>query len=382
MPTNVTIEYANAEKKFHNASTPETQLTALYEMQRTAPSHKGAEKLRAEISRKIRRMRDKIDKNEAQRKKASSRSIAVKKEGIGQIALVGAPNAGKSTLLKALSNADVEIAFYPFTTKQPVVGMLDFMNARIQLVEIPPIIRGSASGRAMGRELFSIIRTADAVVLVLDPDEAESEFARLKEEFRLVEMSFNTGVATVSIDKSQFRGISIFNPSLYQEDLKELKRFLRSRGFSNSKVVFRKKASMDEIRACLEIKMVSKRALAVILEKPGSKLDKKFVKSLKKEMDVEVIDLLNEKKVEKLKKKLFGLLDRVLVLTKKPGKKVADKPMDLPLGATVWEAARTLHKDFEKSFRYAKVWGSAKYQGQRVSKDYELKNGDLVEIYG
>jgi len=380
MPTNVTVDYSKAEQRYQQAKAPEDQLSALFEMQRTAPSHKGAEKLRAEISRKIRKTREKIDKREEQRKKASSRSIAVKKAGIGQVVLVGMPNSGKSTLLEALTNADVAVAPYPFTTKTPQIGMVGYMKARIQLVEVPPLIEGSASGKAMGRELFSVIRTADAVVLVLDSEKLASEYSTLKKEFESADMAFNAKGPLVLVEKAKFPGISVINQRFFTGSLKELKKFLRKRGYSNSMVVFRGKASLADVKKSLDLKVISKRSLAVVVEKKSA-AGQAALEALGRDMAVFRVSSLKEKEISKLKDALFGLLERVLVFTKKPGSKAAEKPMSLPLHATVEDAAKVLHKDFEKNFRYAKIWGSAKYPGQRVARDYELKTGDTVEIY-
>ena len=381
MPTNVTIEYANAEKKFQAASTSEEKLKALYEMQRSAPSHKGAEKLRAEISGKIKRIRAKMERQEEQRKKASSHSISVKKEGIGQIVLVGMPNSGKSSVLKALTNADVGIAPYPFTTELPVIGMMPFLKARIQLIDLPPIIEGSADGRAMGRELFGVIRNADALMLVLDSAKTESEFATLREEFAKVELSFNSKENRLSIEKSNFPGITLINQPFYKDNVKELKSFLRKRGLSNATLILRDKVGLADVKDCLVSKIESKRAIALIVEKKGVKADPRAVALLKKEMAVFTVSDFSEKELEPLRDELFKIIEKVLVFTKKPGDKRAEKPMALRLGATVGGAARMLHKDFETNFRYAKIWGSARYKGQRVSKDYELKTGDIVELY-
>ena len=66
--------------------------------------------------------------------------------------------------------------------------------------------------------------------------------------------------------------------------------------------------------------------------------------------------------------------------TKKPGEEKAEKPLALKEGSTVEDVANVLHKDFKK-FKFAKIWGSGKFQGQRVARNYELKDGDTVEIY-
>jgi ribosome-interacting GTPase 1 len=125
MPINAGFEFENAKKKYDKARTPLEKLLALQEMQSTAPGHKGAENLRREISRKIAILKRDMEKQKEQAKKAArGSSLAVRKEGAGQIVIIGLPNSGKSTLLKDLTNADVAIASYPFTTKKPLKFLL------------------------------------------------------------------------------------------------------------------------------------------------------------------------------------------------------------------------------------------------------------------
>src|SRR3989344_4948950 len=123
MPSNVTIDFEKARCKLEQANTPEAKLEALIEMQRFAPAHKGGEHLRADISKKMAGIRKEIEKQKAQEKKHSGPTgLSVKKDGIGQIVIVGLPNSGKSTLLNALTGVNVEIAPYPFTTTTPEFG--------------------------------------------------------------------------------------------------------------------------------------------------------------------------------------------------------------------------------------------------------------------
>ena len=109
MPINAGYEYFEAEKKFQTAKSAEERLAALKEMLKTVPKHKGTETLIAEINKRIKKTREEIEKKQEQKKKAGAKSLSVKKEGAGQIVLVGLPNSGKSTVLKELTNANVEI---------------------------------------------------------------------------------------------------------------------------------------------------------------------------------------------------------------------------------------------------------------------------------
>jgi len=381
MPANVSTEYAKAQKKYHEARTNKEKLAALQDMQRQAPSHKGGENLRAEISRKMKSVREKMEKQEEQRKKTSTKSLSVKKEGVGQVALVGTPNTGKSSILKALTNADVEIARYPFTTKKPEVGMIDFENARIQLVEIPPLIEGSSSGKASGTELLSIVRTADVVVLVLDSAEPIKQFDLLKRELENVKIIIGRAEPKVKIGPTKFKGIFITGVKFFKGKKRELEAFLKGQGIFNASVVLNEPVGISMIEEVLDKSFVYKPSLALVVDRLGKGFDGAKVKKLSRRVKVIKVRELSGEPAEKLKGAFFLLLGKILVFTKKPGEAKADRPLALDVGSTVGEIAKSLHKDIELSFKYARVWGSTRFPGQRVSKDYVLKNHDVVEVY-
>ncbi len=167
MPTNVTYEYENAEKRFHKASTIEDKLNALKEMLSTSPSHKGAEKLRADIKRRISKYKELIRKQKKQKKGVR---LGIKKEGAAQVVIVGKTNSGKSSLLKRLTNANVEVEQYKFTTIKPEVGIMDYYGIKIQLIEIPAIIKDFVK-REKGPKFLSIIRNANLIVLLYRKEE-------------------------------------------------------------------------------------------------------------------------------------------------------------------------------------------------------------------
>jgi len=95
-------------------------------------------------------------------------SIAVRHEGAAQIALVGPPNSGKSSLLQALSNVQIKTGDYAFTTTRPVPALTRIRGVLVQLVEIPGLIGGASEGRGGGRALLGVLRDADAMILCHD----------------------------------------------------------------------------------------------------------------------------------------------------------------------------------------------------------------------
>jgi len=158
MPLNPGFEFMSAEKKYDAAQTDDEKIAALEEMLRTAPAHKGSEKFRGDIRLKIKKIKEKVIKDK-ERKKAAGAKFSIKK-GDMQAVLVGLTNSGKSSVLKALTNADPRIASYGFTTQIPEVGMLYYQNAPIQIVDLP----------AIGADSFEtgIINTSDTILIVIE----------------------------------------------------------------------------------------------------------------------------------------------------------------------------------------------------------------------
>lgn len=170
--TNQSPEYKNAEAGFLMASTDEEKLSYLEEMIRTAPKHKSSEKMLANLKKRYVKLKEKIE-NEKKKRRRGSTGISVKKEGAAQIVILGMANSGKSTLLRELTNANVAISEFPFTTKKPEIGILDYHGAKLQLVEIPAIVRNFEETEN-GAAFLGIIRQADAALLLFKDESQET----------------------------------------------------------------------------------------------------------------------------------------------------------------------------------------------------------------
>lgn len=177
MPANLSPEYLEAEAEYRAAKTPAEKIAALERMLATIPKHKGTEKLQADIKRRLSQTR-----KEAQQKKGGAHSTPfylVEREGAGQVVLLGPPNAGKSQLVTRLTNARPEVAEYPFTTRVPTPGMMNFEDVQIQLVDLPPI-----APEFTETWLPQVVRYANLGALVVDvndPDVLEQiEFVQQK----------------------------------------------------------------------------------------------------------------------------------------------------------------------------------------------------------
>jgi ribosome-interacting GTPase 1 len=324
MPANLPPQYFEAEKRFRSAKEPEEKIAALQEMLAIMPRHKGTDKLHAMLRQKIARF-----SQEAERKYATARRAGfyISKEGAGQVMLVGSANAGKSQLLATLTEAIPEIAEYPFTTKTPIPGMMKFEDIQIQLVDTPPI------GRKEVRVLLSnVLRNADIIAIVVDlsqepVSQVEAALQGLREA-RIEPLDDGTQVTPGSYPR---RMLIVGN----KNDL----------------------AGSNKNWERLRSQYARLFPLVSISAREGGGL-------------------------EEFKRAVYQALDIIRVYTKTPGSKAdLTDPMILEKGSTLGEAAESLHKDFYQNLKYAVVWGSGKYDGQRVSKGHVLQDGDIVEFH-
>ncbi len=326
MPANLPPEYFEAEKRFKEAQTPHEKIIALEELISTVPKHKGTDKLRADLRRRLSKLRE-----EATKKKRSGRGglYTVEKHGAAQIALVGFANSGKSSILSALTNARPVIADYPMSTVMPISGMMPFEDIQFQLVDLPPIGNESTDGW-----VSSILRTADALMLVVDLSEDPDVQAELL------------------IEQIRKWRIPISDNEETQKDESSPKQ--------KSIIIVANKIDLPEAQGNLDI----------LMEKYSNSYP------------LYAVSALNKTGLEELKIGIFKCSRVIRVYSKEPGKEPdINTPFTLPAGSDVLCLAELIHKDFVKNFKYACIWGSARFDGQRVQKDYILHDKDIVEYH-
>jgi ribosome-interacting GTPase 1 len=326
MPTNLPPDYFEVERRFRAAESTEDKITLLEEMLGTIPKHKGTDHLRADLRRKLSRL-----KQETQTKKSTSRhasSYHIAPEGAGQAVLVGPTNVGKSTLLRALTNAEPEVSDAPYTTWEPMPGMMPIDDIQIQLVDTPPL-----NPDFVEPGLFDMVRRADLVLLVVDvqtdPLRQITEAITLIEEHRLAPRH----------REGCYPGDSrmIYRPFL-----------ILANKFDDE--------AQDEDYAILR----------ELLEEPWSLLP---------------VSAASGRNLHRLKEQVFQLLDIIRVYSKAPGKDPdRDAPFVLPKGSTVEQLASRIHRDFYEHLRQARVWGSTEFGGQLVGRDHVLQDRDIVEL--
>jgi len=326
MPANLTPQYLKAEQWYKTAATNEEKILALEEMLRVIPKHKGTEHLQADLKRKLSQLRDAA----TQQKKTGKHVdiFHVPRGGAGQIALLGTPNCGKSSIVAALTNAKVHVADFPFATAGPVPGMVTFEDVKIQLVDMPPITADYAAPGQVGT-----YRNCDVVAVVIDLS------ADVEEQW------------LICSDFLESRSLLIDGETPARDD----------QGNALGRKAF-----------CICTK--SDIAAAGALDRLKSTWTRPF----------EFVEVSTQTRagLDELPTKFWGLLGLIRVYAKPPGKPAdMTDPFTLPAGSTVMDLATLVHRQLAEKFKSARIWGTAVYDGQNVQRTHVLNDKDVVELH-
>lgn len=329
MVANFTPQYFKAQEAYRRATTPEEELAGLQQMLVEIPKHKGTDKLQAELKQKISEAKKAVEK--AKTAKKTGPGLKIPRQGAGRVVIIGGPNAGKSQLLKSLTRATPEVAPYPFTTREPQVGMMAWEDVSIQLIDTPPITKEFLDPNVLG-----LMRGADLVLLVVDLG-ADEGIDQLQE----VLDRLNAGKTRIAKESS-----------LDEEDL----------GVSYTQTLL----------------LLNK------VDAPGAQermalLDEMIPLDLERFL----ISAETGQGLDALRERIFRSLDVVRVYTKSPSKKEADydKPYTIRRGGTLLEVAEMIHRDLAKNFKHARVWSTSLQGVSTMKGDYVVHDKDVVEIH-
>jgi small GTP-binding protein len=155
-----------------------------------------------------------LDQTRVRKRVTHRDSIAVRREGAAQIALVGPPNAGKSSLLQALSNIQIKTGAYAFTTTRPVPALTRVGGVLVQLVEIPGLIEGASEGRGGARPLLGVLRGADAILFCHDASAPVDELRAVMAEVVEAEIERPAVIAATKSDEADGAALRAAFPEL------------------------------------------------------------------------------------------------------------------------------------------------------------------------
>ncbi|MCH8828596.1 MAG: 50S ribosome-binding GTPase [Planctomycetes bacterium] len=328
MPANLTPQYQKAEDEYRKAQSPQEQVDCLQRMLQLIPKHKGTEKLQAGLKTRLKEAKADRETEKTSAKKGPSYRFP--RQGAGRALLLGAANAGKSRLLAELTNAEPDVADYPFTTREPMPGMMAWEDVWVQLIDTPPVTETHVEPY-----LINIVRSSDLVLLCLDgsADDAPEETVEV-------------------INQLESRKTILCDETGYDAD---------------------------------DYSIVRLKTLLIVTRAgdPESETRVEFFRELHAEpLETVRVDFDRPESAEELRAQIYAALNVIRVYTKAPGKKaIYENPYTIPAGGTVEDLAFKVHRELADTLKFAKVWRDGETNPQNAGRDFALADKDLVELH-
>lgn len=363
-------------------ATIEDQINEIEEEIKNTQYNKATQHHIGKLKAKLARLRDELEKRRVQRGAGARKSYAVRKSGNATVAIVGYPSVGKSTLLNKITDAESDVAEYQFTTLSIIPGIMEYKGAKIQVLDMPGLIKGASRGKGRGKEVISAARSADLILLMIDVFNYKID--TLVDELYKAGFRLNQTPPDITITKHDRGGININSTVAFTQTNEDIiKSILSSYGYINADIVIRQDISDDQL-----IDFISGNKLyipaIVALNKTDLISKQENNKILKKITRYKVVSISAEsnKGIEKLRESIFGSLEFIrLYMRPQRGKTDYKEPLVIKSKSTVGMVCDILHRDFRRKFRYAMIWGrSAKFPGQVVGLDHTLIDKDVITI--
>ncbi len=315
--------------------------------------------------------------------KGKTEGFTVKRSGDATVVLVGFPSVGKSTLLNAITNARSEVAAYAFTTLTCIPGLLEYKHAKVQILDVPGIIEGAASGKGRGKEVLAAAKTADLVLILLDVFDTK-HLDVIVRELRETGLRLNQKPADIKINKEARGGITIQTTVRLTKTTPEtIEGILKEFRLINCTITIREDINEDQLIDYLEGN--KKYVPAIVVLNKIDMLPESEIAGIKKELRPDTCISAHQKvNLDGLKELIYQRLALMRIYCKEPNKKAdTDIPLIIKKGSTLQDYCLKLHKDFVAKFRFARVWGkSVKFPGMRIMKlSHVIADEDIVEVH-
>lgn len=332
------------------------------------------------LKAKLARLKDELERRRGVGKGITS--YAVRKSGNATVALVGFPSTGKSTILNRLTDAKSEIGEYEFTTLNVIPGIMEYKGAKIQILDLPGLVKGASKGKGRGKEVLSVIRSADLILLILDNEKNDADV--LIKELYNVGIRLNQRPADIVITKRERGGINVSTTvELTKIDDDLIASILNEYGIINADVVIRDDINEDQLIDSISKNKVYCQSF-IVFNKIDLLEDKELERFKRKFSKGEVAFISAEKGVgiEELKERIFNTMRFIRIYMRPQGGETDyEEPLVIKKNSNVGMVCDILHRDFRRKFRYALVWGkSAKFPGQMVGLNHVLEDKDVLTI--
>jgi small GTP-binding protein len=361
-------------------SSIEEQILNIEKEIRETPYHKATEHYIGKLRAKLSKLKSKQSVSTS-KKKGGGVGYAVKKQGDATVILIGPPSVGKSTLLNRLTNAKSKVAPYAFTTLTVIPGMMDYKDAKIQILDVPGLIEGAEEGKGRGREVLSVTRGADLVIVITDVERIGA-ISRLKNILYKNGIRINQSPPDVVIDKKLTGGI-IIKTNIKQDLEKEtIKTVARELGIKNAEISIKENLDMERLIDAFSMNRVYVNCIFIV-----NKIDEKSlnINKLRKSHGKEkllVISAEFDKNLGKLKETIWKELNFVRVYLVRPDEEPGENnPIVIKNKKTLRDLAEIIGTEFADDKETAKIWGQgSKFPGQQVSLSTMVVEGMQVRF--
>lgn len=312
----------------------------------------------------------------------SSAGFDVKRTGDATVVFIGLPSVGKSTLLNKLTGAKSAIGAFQFTTTTVVPGMMEHRGAKIQVLDLPGIIKGASTGKGLGKRVLAVAKSADLVLIILDVFQPYHEEV-IRTELGNIGIRLDQKPPNIVIEKTSDGGISVSQQvPLTKMSQSLLKDILRVYGVNNGRVLIREDVDSEQLTDYISGTKTYVQSLTVM-----NKIDlvnQGFLNELQSNIKSKIIPISADAdiNINALKDAIYEKLDFIRIYMRpKGGETDYDEPLITRDGSTILDICNKLHRDMKKDFRYALVWGkSVKFGGQRVGLQHVLQDEDVLTI--
>lgn len=341
---------------------------------RDLPHHKGTDHHIGRLRAKLAILQEKLDTPSG--KGGGGGGYAVKKQGDATIVLVGPPSAGKSTLLNILTNAESKVAPYAFTTLTVVPGMMEYKNARLQILDVPGLIEGAGEGRGRGKEVLAVARNSDLIIFMSDPKRLDF-FKKLVKELESVGIRINKIKPQVKIERKINGGLYIHTNIKQDIDKETMKEIANEFGIKNGEITINEKITIDRL-----IDAFSKNRVYI----PGIYVVNKSDTLKKKDnekIDPRILRISADKEtgVEEMKNKMWEKLNFVTVYLFNKENEKFDEAKIVKSDTSLSELGKIIGEKFLDGKIAAKIWGNgAKFDGQEVSLNTQVVDGMMIKF--
>ncbi len=309
-------------------------------------------------------------------RKGGGTGTGIKKTGNAMVTLVGFPSVGKSTIFNLLTSAKSEVGGYDFTTVNIIPGIMEYKGAKIQILDLPGLIEGASKGKGRGKEILSVVRNSDLIIVVTDVNSPDP--SPLLDILHDAGIRLNRRRPRLFIVKKDRGGLNIQKTVQLEIDDEIIKSVMREFRIVNADLIIRDKIDLDDLIDFLSGNRVYIPGIFV-LNKIDEGIDVTTAEFAEKYSMVK-ISALKEQNIDYLKEAIFDALDFITIYLKPPNGETT--PMVVKRYSNIEMVCRAIHKDFVKNFRYAVVTGpSTKYPQQKVGLDHVVEEGDVVTIF-